>query len=217
VAGPSFGAGGGAGGGGGGAPGFGGVPGLGGGGGGFKPAGGGGFEEEAPLLEELGVDLGGIVQRALGVFTLRVKGDPLEESDLGGPVIAVVALGILHLLTGKVHFGILLGWGIVNSLALFFLVNMLTYPSGVISVHMACSVVGYGLVPQVALAALALVLPKTLLLGAAAVTVLWSSHTATNFVAARLKAQHISFGEQKLLIMFPCLLIYSLFSLLSMY
>ena len=68
-----------------------------------------------------------------------------------------------------------------------------------------------------ALAALALVLPKTLLLGAAAVTVLWSSHTATNFVAARLKAQHISFGEQKLLIMFPCLLIYSLFSLLSMY
>ena len=53
-----------------------------GGGGGF---GGGstGFEDEPPLLEELGVDLGGIYRKTMGVLTLRVSGDPLEDSDLG--------------------------------------------------------------------------------------------------------------------------------------
>ena len=48
-------------------------------------------------------------------------------------------------------------------------------------------------------------------------TVFWSAKTLTNFITARLRAQHISFDEQKLLLFFPSLLTYVLFALLSVY
>jgi len=129
-----------------------------------------------------------------------------------------VGLGFLHLLTGKLHFGILLGWSLLASVGLYFLTNILSYPSSALSVHMCCSALGYGLIPQLATAAFRLVLGKGVVLtGACILTVFWSAKTLTNFITARLRAQHISFDEQKLLLFFPSLLTYVLFALLSVY
>jgi len=89
---------------------------------------GGGFEDEPPLLEELGIDVSGIVRRSVAVLTGRASaavggaaGVPSSSSsendgpDLGGPLLFLAALGATHLLASKLHFGVILGWTVVGS------------------------------------------------------------------------------------------------------
>ena len=91
---------------------------------------GGGFEDEPPLLEELGIDLSGIVRRSAAVLSGRASaavggaaggassspgGD--DGPDLGGPLLFLAALGATHLLASKLHFGVILGWTVVGSFA----------------------------------------------------------------------------------------------------
>ena len=95
---------------------------------------GGGFEDEPPLLEELGIDLSGIVRRSVAVLTGRASaavggaagvssssssagGNNDDGPDLGGPLLFAAALGATHLLASKLHFGVILGWTVVGSFA----------------------------------------------------------------------------------------------------
>lgn len=91
---------------------------------------GGGFEDEPPLLEELGIDVAGIARRSVAVLRGRAaaavggaagassstsSGD--DGPDLGGPLLFAAALGATHLLASKLHFGVILGWTVVGSFA----------------------------------------------------------------------------------------------------
>lgn len=46
---------------------------------------------------ELGIDLGGIWRRTMGVLTGRLRGADLEELDVGGPLFFSAVLGASHL------------------------------------------------------------------------------------------------------------------------
>jgi len=135
----------GAGGGGGGGPfGYGGggggaygPPGGVGGGGGYGGVGPGGaglgsFDDEPPLLEELGIDLSAIARKSAAVLTGRLRSAALEEGlDMGGALLWALALAALHLLAGKVHFGVVLGWGVLQSVAVWFVAHQLRGGSAV--------------------------------------------------------------------------------------
>jgi protein YIPF5/7 len=105
------------------------------GGGAAGPGGGYGpstsFDDEPPLLEELGIDLSAIARKSAAVLTHRLSSRALDDGlDMGGALAWALALGALHLLGGKMHFGVVLGWGVLQSVAVWFVALQLRQGSG---------------------------------------------------------------------------------------
>lgn len=50
------------------------------------------------LPAELGIDISAILSRTKSVVTFRLSGHDLDSFDMGGPLIFMVLLGVLHLL-----------------------------------------------------------------------------------------------------------------------
>ncbi|CAL9097791.1 unnamed protein product, partial [Musa textilis] len=79
----------------------------------------GSFEDEAPLLEELGINTHQIWHKTLSILNpLRVNPSLHEDADLSGPFLFLMAFGLFQLLAGKFHYGIILGWAAVAALFL---------------------------------------------------------------------------------------------------
>lgn len=181
-----------------------------GGGGGF------GFEDEPPLLEELGINTKQIYQKTISILNpFRVKADLHEDADLSGPFLFLMAFGLFQLLAGKLHFGILLGWVTVASLFLYVVFNMLAGRNGNLDLYKCVSLIGYCLLPIVLLSAISLFVPQggMAIMVMSGLFVIWSTRVCT-----RLLVELASCGdEHRGLIAYACLLIYALFSLLVMY
>ena len=89
------------------------------------------FDDEPPLLEELGIDLSAIARKSAAVLAHRLRSPALDEGlDMGGALVWALALGALHLLAGKMHFGLVLGWGVLQSVAVWFVAHQLRQGSG---------------------------------------------------------------------------------------
>lgn len=176
------------------------------------------FEDEPPLLEELGIDISGILRRSSCIASSRTGGLDLEELDMGGPLIFVLVLACTHLLTGKLHFGVILGWSVVCSILVWLVVNSMAGmdnpESQSLGLYSCCCLLGYCLLPMVVFALLALVIPRGIANAVLAVaTTLWCGRTAAKLFTK--KAPSIS--DQSLLIAYPCTLMYSAFALLTVY
>ena len=65
---------------------------------------------------------------------------------------------------GKLHFGVLLGWSVVHSTLLWFVVNQLAGAEAAeakgLDLYSVCCVVGYCMVPQVVFSAVSLLIPR---------------------------------------------------------
>ncbi|KAG2451027.1 hypothetical protein HYH02_004296 [Chlamydomonas schloesseri] len=176
------------------------------------------FEDEPPLLEELGIDVGAIFLKTRAVLLWRFSSRYLDDLDMGGALIFVFVLAGLQLLMGKLHFGVTLGWSVVFSLVLWFLLRQLVGSEGAeaknLDLYGCCCVVGYSMLPLVVFAAAALLLPRgpVVLLAAAGCTV-WAALTASRIFARRCPALE----DLKGIIMYPCILTYATFALLIVY
>ncbi|DBA71746.1 hypothetical protein WJX79_002138 [Trebouxia sp. C0005] len=176
------------------------------------------FEDEPPLLEELGIDITGILQRSTCIASSRTRNLNLEELDMGGPLIFVLVLACIHLLTGKLHFGVILGWSVVSSIVVWLVVNNMAGTenpeSQSLGLYSCCCLLGYCLLPMVVFALLALIIPRGIAnVVLASVTTLWCGRTAAKLFVK--KAPSIS--DQTLLVAYPCTLMYSAFALLTVY
>jgi hypothetical protein len=70
------------------------------------------FDNEPPLLEELGVNIPHILSKTKAVLNPLAKSNDdgiMEDTDLAGPLCFCLLLGLALLLTGKVHFGYIYG------------------------------------------------------------------------------------------------------------
>ncbi|KAK9806203.1 hypothetical protein WJX72_005193 [[Myrmecia] bisecta] len=178
----------------------------------------GSFEEEAPLLEELGIDIPGIWKKSRAIATNRFRTSDLESLDLGGPLVFALVMGSVHLLTGKLHFGVLLGWSVVASLAIWFVVNSIAGQdnpdSRVLDLYSCCCLLGYCQLPMVAFAFIALLIPRGMVSVVLAVLVtLWCGRTAAKLFVKRSPCLE----DHYYLIVYPCVLMYSAFALLNVY
>lgn len=180
--------------------------------------GGGAFEDEPPLLEELGINIPQILRKIASVLNpVRVNADLHEDGDLSGPLFFTLLLGMTQLLAGKVHFGILLGWGSVAALFVYAVVNLLVggHTKWPLDLYRSFSLVGYCLLPLVVLSSLALFLPKgglaSLVLGA--LTVLWATKTCSYLLVTLIPHAQ----EHRLLLAYPCALVYSTIALLILF
>ncbi|WOL06883.1 hypothetical protein Cni_G15617 [Canna indica] len=176
----------------------------------------GSFEDEPPLLEELGINTRQIWRKTLSILNpLRVNANLHEDGDLSGPFLFLMAFGLFQLLAGKFHFGIILGWVIVAALFLYVVFNMLAGRNGNLDLYRCVSLVGYCMLPMVIFSALSLFVPHggVVIFTMAAAFVLWSTRVCT-----ALLVELASCGdEHRGLIAYACLLVYMLFSLLIIF
>ncbi|TGZ71615.1 hypothetical protein CRM22_002533 [Opisthorchis felineus] len=135
------------------------------------------YENEPPLLEELGINFSHITGKA-----------------------------------GKVHFNYIYGLGVFGCLGIYLLLTMMT-PNGVTPTRVA-STLGYCLLPMCLLSSLGILMSLTNLLGivTTVAVVLWCAISASKLFVCALDMQH-----QRILIAYPCALVYSVFALLVIF
>ncbi|XP_071522106.1 protein YIPF5 isoform X2 [Panulirus ornatus] len=172
------------------------------------------LEDEPPLLEELGINPDAIVQKTLTVLNPMRRTDPLilQDTDLAGPLAFCLAFGSFLLLSGKVQFGYIYGIGMLGCVSMYGLLNMMSL-SGV-SLGVVVSILGYCLLPMVALAGVNVLIslqgPMGMILTGAAI--LWCSVSASKLFVTGLAMDH-----QQPLIAYPCALLYAVFALITIF
>jgi hypothetical protein len=184
------------------------------------------FANEPPLLEELGINISHITTKSLAVLLPMsrryaksseiLNPHTIEESpDLAGPLAFAILLGSELLLAGKIHFAY------IYSLSLFCCVSMtlllyLLSPNQSISIWTVISVLGYCLLPVNLVAAVNVFIRissmKRVGLVLAAMTILWCSVSAT-----RLFETGCNLREQRWLVGYPCVLLYSCFLMITIF
>ena len=174
------------------------------------------FSNEPPLLEELGINPEHIVQKTLTVLNPFRSGanrtDVANDADLAGPLVFCLAFGSLLLLSGKVHFNYIYGIGAMGCVANYCLLTLMS--TAPVSFTVVVSVLGYCILPIVALSAFSVLMSLTGLVGTVltALAVLWSSLSASKLFVTAFEMEH-----QQLLIAYPCSMLYAVFALITMF
>ncbi|XP_044080371.1 protein YIPF7 [Neovison vison] len=172
------------------------------------------FEEEPPLLEELGINFDHIWQKTLTVLNplKPADGSIMNETDLTGPILFCIALGATLLLAGKVQFGYVYGMSAIGCLGIHTLLNLMS--SSGASYGCVASVLGYCLLPMVILSSCAIFFSLQGTFGTvlALVIIGWCSLSASKIFSSALGME-----GQQLLIAYPCGLLYGLFALLTVF
>ena len=180
------------------------------------------IENEAPLLEELGINIQHILLKTKAVVFpfSRFGGDQIDpvaicqDSDLPGAIALLLLLGGEMVLTGKLQFGYIYIYGLTGCIFMTLLVNLIS-PTDAVSFWTVTSIMGYALLPVNILALVKIFVMDLInmqtfgkILGA--LTVLWST-----MASARLLELGCGLRDQRMLIMYPLLLFYSAFVMMT--
>jgi protein YIPF5/7 len=138
----------------------------------------------------------------------------MADSDMAGPLVFCLALGFFLLLTGKLHFGYIYGFGMLGCGSLYLLVNLLADQGASLDLSRTFSVMGYCLLPIVMLSALSVLIDLKGTVGA----VLGVSAIAwCTFAAARIFEAALGLSQHRWLIAYPALLFYACFALITIF
>lgn len=172
-------------------------------------------------MEELGIDPDRIMQKTLAVlnpFHRRGQIDDanylLQDSDLAGPVAFCLMLAAFLLLAGsKAHFGYVYGLAVTSCILMYILQSLMSNSSN-ITLSSVASVLGYCLLPVVVLAGFSIFtsLRGSIGLAVASFAVAWSTVSAS-----RLFTTMSGEENQRLLIAYPCTLLYGVFTLIVIF
>ncbi|OCT87757.1 protein YIPF5 isoform X1 [Xenopus laevis] len=172
------------------------------------------FDDEPPLLEELGINFDHIWQKTLTVLhPLKVAdGSIMNETDLAGPMVFCLAFGATLLLAGKIQFGYVYGISAMGCLGMYCLLNLMSMTG--VSFGCVSSVLGYCLLPMIILSTFAVIFSLQGILGIvlAALIIGWCS-----FSASKIFISALAMDGQQLLVAYPCALLYGVFALISVF
>lgn len=157
----------------------------------------------------------------------------LCEQDLSGPILFALLLGLILLLqglrveinnvVGKLHFNYIYGQFVLGTILIFGLVHLMAHKS--VSLSHTMTVLGYCLLPMVlssfvhtiviplvAKTIPSLILPHASYTAMNAISIIWSTFSATQWMATIFDMR-----EQSFLIAYPVFLFYSTFALLCFF
>ena len=178
------------------------------------------IEDEPPILDELGIDVSGILRRSKCVLVGRVGADSLKEVDMGGPLIFAASLAALHLLHGKLHFGVILGWSAVSFTVFWFIVHQLAGLGSqsnkeCIDLYNCSACLGYCLLPMLAINGIAIFLPNSRSLN---VGLFVAASVYCALLSAKLVVRRAPFlAEHFSTIAYPAFLYYVTLALISLH
>ncbi|KAH7888758.1 Yip1-domain-containing protein [Phlebopus sp. FC_14] len=174
----------------------------------------GGFEGEPPLLEELGINFSHIRAKSMTVLNPleRVDEHIMDDADLAGPLLFFFCFGMLLLLSGKQQFGYIYGFGLLGSISIYTLLNLMSDKG--IDVYRVVSVLGYCLLPMVGVGAVSVVVTLDGFVGylLSLLSIIWCTFAASGIFVAVLRM-----SDQRLLVAYPVGLLYGCFALLSVF
>ncbi|PVD35079.1 hypothetical protein C0Q70_06360 [Pomacea canaliculata] len=104
------------------------------------------YDDEPPLMEELGINFDHIMQKTMTVLNPLKAADHsiMQDTDLAGPLVFCLAFGGSLLLSGKVHFGYIYGIGVVGCLAMYCLLNLMSMTGvGMLGIVLTCVAVAW--------------------------------------------------------------------------
>ncbi|RPA82354.1 Yip1-domain-containing protein [Ascobolus immersus RN42] len=177
-----------------------------------------GYDDEPPLLEELGVNFGHIKSKTLAVLNPLSSVDQhiMDDADLGGPIIFVLLFGTFLLLSGKIHFGYIYGVALLGTISLHFLFNLMSTPGHSLSYIRSASVLGYCLLPLVITSLVGVVLRANMngMIGylISILAIAWCTNSASNMFVTVLRVQDMRF-----LLAYPLALFYSVFGIMAIF
>nr|CAG8490611.1 13303_t:CDS:2 [Entrophospora candida] len=159
----------------------------------------GGFADEPPLLDELGINFDHIKTKSLAVLNpfKTVNKHIMDDADLFGPLLFCLIFGVSLLLTGKVHFGYIYGVALLGWASIYLILNSMSESS--VDGYCIASVLGYCLLPLV-------------LLSCIAISIIWSTYSSSTIFVTVLQMK-----EQHLLIAYPIALLYVCFALMTIF
>ena len=172
------------------------------------------FEEEPPLLEELGINPDHIIQKTLAVLNpfRNTDAEILQDADLAGPLVFCFLFGSFLLLSGKVHFSYIYGIGVLGCIGMYSLLNLMA-PSGVYFATIV-SVLGYCLLPMVGLSGINVIFS---LKGIAGLSLSLVAIAFCSLSASKLFITALNMEHQQPLVAYPCALLYSVFALITIF
>jgi hypothetical protein len=179
------------------------------------------FENEPPLLEELGVNIPQILKKTKTVIlplghTASIDTHLMDDDDLAGPLVYGLMLGGELLLSGKISFDVIYGFGLFGCLAMTLVINLMTPKVDAVSMWRVTSILGYCLIPVNVLAALNcfLFLKYRGIFGLilAGVTITWCTVAST-----RLFERSCDMRDQRYLIAYPIMLLYTSFVIITIF
>ncbi|KAJ9125285.1 hypothetical protein QFC22_000241 [Naganishia vaughanmartiniae] len=111
----------------------------------------GGFEGEPGLMEEIGVNPSHILAKSLTVLNplRRVDEHIMDDADLAGPLVFCFGFALVLLFSGKPQFSYIYGVAALGTTAIYLLLNVMSETG--IDAYRTASVLGYCLLPMVAL------------------------------------------------------------------
>lgn len=172
------------------------------------------FEDEPPLLEELGINFDHIWQKTLTVLhpMKAADGSIMNETDLAGPMVFCLAFGATLLLTGKIQFGYVYGISAIGCLGMYCLLNLMSMTG--VSFGCVASVLGYCLLPMILLSSFGVLMSLQGMIGMilTAAIIGWCSFSASKIFISALVME-----GQQLLVAYPCALLYGVFALISVF
>lgn len=173
------------------------------------------FEDEPPLLEELGINFEHIGLKTKSVLNPMEQPDPsiMDDTDLAGPLVFCLAFGAFLLLSGKVHgFGYIYGVGVMGCASLYAVLNLMSMTG--VTISCVVSVLGYCLLPMVLLSGVSVVFSLTGSIGTilTGIAIAWCSFSASKLFVTVLAMDH-----QQPLVAYPCALLYGVFALLTVF
>ncbi|KAI6021399.1 Yip1-domain-containing protein [Pisolithus microcarpus] len=168
----------------------------------------GGFEGEPPLLEELGINFSHIQAKSMTVLNplQHVDEHIMDDADLAGPLLFFFCFGMLLLLSGKPQFGYIYGFGLLGSISIYTLLNLMSDKG--IDVYRVVSVLGYCLLPMVGVGAVSVVVTLDGVLGymLSILSIIWCTYACIG-----------NLRRCRLLVAYPVALLYGCFALLSVF
>ena len=182
------------------------------------------YDNEPPLLEELGIHTDNIIAKTKAVIipSKRLGGHShlspetiVQDADLAGPIAFCLLLGGEMVLTGKLQFGYIYGFALFGCVSMTLVVNLMSLQP--ISIWTVSSILGYSLLPVNLLACVKIFVMNLINLQRLGrflglLTVLWSTTAST-----RLLELGCGLRDQRYLIAYPLALLYSAFVLITIF
>jgi len=176
-----------------------------------------GFEGELPLLEELGINFSHIWVKSMTVLNplRQIDEQIMDDADMAGPVFFFFLFGMFLLLSGRSQFGYIYGIALLGSSSIYALLNLMS-PAG-IDAYRTASVLGYCLLPMVAVGAMSIgrifnSLPQWFISSLAVISIVWCTYAASSIFVTILRM-----SDQRLLVAYPVGLLYGCFALFSVF
>eukprot|EP00049_Salpingoeca_infusionum_P022342 m.6190 g.6190 ORF g.6190 m.6190 type:complete len:267 (-) comp5137_c0_seq1:94-894(-) len=170
--------------------------------------------EEEPLLEELGINFKHIYAKSRAVLNVlsTVDSHIMDDTDLAGPLVFCLLFGATLLVSGKSEFGFVYGVAVIGTLSLYSVLGLMGEKP--LTISRTASVLGYCLLPMVALSSIAILLKLSGIIGTilSALSIAWCT-----FSAARIFTTVLDMHHQSLLVAYPCGLLYGVFALLTIF